>query len=174
MHTKHRMTILQMETALAVLGDRRRSSISFEHMGNPYLSPDATESTVVRSRAKSVVWWLLYLCPVITLTLIYTAWLISFVSLGRFPAFDEHPNNAAAHTAVHLFCNLATVPFLASPLIVPVGMLWSVTQPFAQFHKADVSRFARIASPCIYLLTLIVFGATWVYDPLGTMYWFIF
>jgi len=25
MHTKHRMTILQMETTLAVLGDRRRS-----------------------------------------------------------------------------------------------------------------------------------------------------
>ena len=27
MHTKHRMTILQMETTLAVLGDRRRYPI---------------------------------------------------------------------------------------------------------------------------------------------------
>ena len=100
---------------------------------NPYEATGTTEAVSGRVAfpVKTVLWWLVFLHPVITMTLIYGCWGLTTASLGRPPAFGEHPSNDAMHTLVHAVGGAAMLSLLAGPALVPIGALWSLAQPFA-------------------------------------------
>jgi len=142
---------------------------------NPYKASGTTESVSsgFASRARVVLWWLIYLHPVITLALIYACWALTVVSLGRPPRLNEHSSQSAVQSAVHVLGNLAAVSLLAGLVLIPIGIVWSVVQPFARRRVAGVTVVRRLACPCAYTVMLVICVCIWAYDPFGTVYWFI-
>ncbi len=126
---------------------------------------------MVGLRIKAVLWWFVYLYPIIPLLLIHGCWAITTFSLGSPPVFGEIPK--------HDFSNAACVPLgvtaallsVAWPLFVPTGLLWCFFQPFAQLSKVPTIA-NRIVCLSIYALMLAAAAAISFRDPVGAIYWF--
>ena len=138
---------------------------------NPYRTTVLASHASSSSRFVSLLWWLVYLHPVISLTMIYVCWTLTTVSLGRPPGFGEHPDNDVVHTVMHILAIPAALLTLAAPLLVPVGLVWGLTHPFAQRHT-KVTVVNRVTCLSAYLLTLAFVACMHSSDPFGAENWF--
>ena len=139
---------------------------------NPYRATLLSKAQGARGRVVAVLWWLVYLHPVISLSLIYSCWTITTVSLGHPPGFGEHPDHDPAHTAVHILGIFAALSFLAGVVLIPAGLLWGLVQPFARLPPEKPTITSRLACLSTYVVIMVVVVFIWYSDPFGAIYWF--
>ena len=142
---------------------------------NPYRSYIGNEPNGLKqaSPTKRVVWWLLYLYPIILWSAIFGSWAITYVAIGGRPGFGEHPDNFLLHTFVHALGYLAMFAFLGGPLLVPLAIASSFTQPFGGLFGDVGGVLLRFACVGGYLIMLLAFVVFWNLDPFGVVYWFM-
>ena len=139
---------------------------------NPYRATLLSQAQGARGRVVVVLWWLVYLHPVISLALIYSCWAITTVSLGHPPGFGEHPDHVLAHTAVHLLGTAGGLSTIAGVFVIPVGLLWGLVQPFARRSPEKPTITSRIACLSTYVVMMVIVVLVWDSDPFGAIYWF--
>jgi hypothetical protein len=139
---------------------------------NPYNATLQSETQSAGGRVVIALWWWVYLHPAITLTLIYSCWMLTTVSLGRPPGFGEHPSNDPAHTVVHALGISAALSTLVGPLLIPIGLLWGLVHPFAQRPPDGPTITKRIACLTTYVVILAIVAYIYSSDPFGAVYWF--
>jgi|GEM_PF-1233632 hypothetical protein len=120
----------------------------------------------------ALLWWTFYLHPVIVLVLLYGCWTITTASLGRPPTFGESPANYVANILAFisgfgcfLFC-------LATPVLIPIALVWGVVHPFAQRPIGELMIAKRIFCLSTYFLILASVVFVWNSDPFRVVYWF--
>ena len=141
---------------------------------NPY-QVTATAEPVPRAdtaTTNALLWWTVFCYPVVMLAAVFGSWGLTYLSLGRPPGHGEYPGDEVLHAIVHVMGYLAAICYLGGPAIVPVGMLWSVTQPFARSWSQDRMIVSRVVCLGTYVLMLVTVGYCFVNESLGIMDWF--
>ena len=140
---------------------------------NPYQPVLSNGTTHTRTRIATAVWWTIYLHPAIALALVYACWTVTTVSLGRPPGFGEHPENELAHSVVHMLDACVLLLVLATPILVPIALVWGLSQPFAMSHQTESLFLMRVA--CLATYPLMLMAVTWVCysDPFRVVYWYM-
>ncbi len=132
---------------------------------NPYRATLLSETKSAGTRIAIALWWLVYLHPAITLALIYTCWMQTTASLGRPPGFGEHPENEAAHSAVHVWAIPAALLIIVGPILIPIALMWGLAQPFAQRPPQELTITKRIACVTTYILIVAIVATVYFSDP---------
>ena len=142
---------------------------------NPYASPSIAELSVsrIRSAIRPTLWWMVFLQPVATVTLIYVCWLVSYASLGEAPKFGEHPSTEPAHTFFHVLGTVAALSLLGSPILFVVGLGWSLAQPFATTEMENAPRSSRLLCGLAFVTMAVLSVGILYLDPWDVLYWFV-
>ncbi len=138
---------------------------------NPYEATVLGESKRTSTRLVAGLWWIVYLHPVISAALVYCGWILTTVSLGHPPGFGEHPDNDLAHRGVHVLGLPAALLFIASPVLIPIGLIWGFAQPFAGSAERSTTT-KRIVCLAAYVLMLVFVASLCFWDPWAVMSWF--
>lgn len=87
------------------------------------------------------------------------------------PGFSELPDNAAAHSVLHVFVILAGLLTMAGPILIPVALVWGFVQPFANLFPQESTTGMRIARLASCLLILAIVSYVYFSDPFGAVDW---
>jgi hypothetical protein len=120
-----------------------------------------------------VLWWIIFLHPAIALSLVYTCWTLTAVSLGRPPGFGEHPENGIAHSVYHAIGYPLAFLILSTPFLIPIALAWGFAQPFGVSLPVDSMARSRIAFLTAYTSILMLVAWACYSDPFGVVYWFV-
>jgi len=149
-----------------------------EMESNPYGSPASTSvsDTIVapwpiriRAGMKTLLWWLLYFYPMIVTSSLHAAWGLSALKLGRPPIpYREYPEGFLI-TVCGLVAGLGSVGI---PLMIPAGLVFSFSHPFAHRDATKVTTSMRFTSLAIYVLMFAVAARLHHGDPFEAAKWF--
>jgi hypothetical protein len=139
---------------------------------NPYKSTLLDKTQNVGDRIVTVLWWLGYLHLPIALMLIYGCWILTTASLGRPPRFGELTESDAAYKVVHVMAISAALLIFASPILIPVALVWGFTQPFAQRPLRNATVTKRFACLSTYMAMGALVATVYFFDPFGAVVWF--
>ena len=143
---------------------------------NPYAASKtlgADDSRSVRFSFSTIVWWLVYLQPMLTLLLIYASWGITAIALGRAPRFGEVPESQPLGSIEGVICLVGGISLLATPFMVVVGICCSVARPFARSGSSQNGVFLRLACALTYTKMVVILWFVLSYDPYRVFYWFL-